>query len=134
MTVYALDTNTLTFLLKEDEKVNKNADKATNEGHELILPPIVDYEVQKGLLAKWMTKKLQEYLDFRQHIPIGVFDDGVWQKAAHVYASLNNKGINIDDVDILIGAYCLVNNYTLVTNNTRHFQHIDGLKHVDWKN
>ena len=60
MKVYALDTNTLTFLLKEDNNVTENADIATNNGHELVIPPIVDYEIQRGLLAKRMIKKLNQ--------------------------------------------------------------------------
>jgi tRNA(fMet)-specific endonuclease VapC len=39
----------------------------------------------------------------------------------------------IGDADILIAAYCLVNDYTLVTNNTNDFNRIDGLKLVNWK-
>jgi predicted nucleic acid-binding protein len=39
MTIYALDTNIVIFLLKEDETVNKNLDIATKNGHELIIPP-----------------------------------------------------------------------------------------------
>jgi predicted nucleic acid-binding protein len=133
MTVYALDTNILSFLLKEDERVNNNADVATRNGHELIIPPIADYEVQRGLLAKRMTKKLHQYLEFRQSLCVGTFDEDVWQKAAHIYASLIQQGNPIDDADILIAAFCLVNDCTLVTNNKRHFQNINDLKFVDWK-
>ena len=101
MKVYALDTNILSFLLKEDERVNDNADVATRNGHELIIPPIVDYEVQRGLLAKQMTKKLNQYLEFRQSVSVGVFDEDVWQKAAYIYTSLIQQGKPIDDPDIL---------------------------------
>ncbi|MDR1992362.1 MAG: PIN domain-containing protein [Nitrososphaerota archaeon] len=133
MTTFALDTNIVIFLLKEDETVNNNLDRATRSGHELIIPPIVDYEVKRGFLAKRMSRKMSEYIDFCQSVSVGVFDEAVWQKAAHVFATLYQQGIVVDDADVLIAAYCLVNEYTLVTNNKRHFENIDGLKYVDWK-
>lgn len=37
------------------------------------------------------------------------------------------------DSDILIAAYCIVNDYTLVTDNTSDFERIEGLKFVNWK-
>ena len=133
MTVYALDTNIVTLLLKNDETVIDNASNATNDGHELVIPPIVDYEVRRGLLAKGMDKKLREYLVFRQSVSTGVINEAVWLKAADIYAKLNQSGKNIDDADILIASFCIVNDYTLVTNNTRHFSWIDGLVITDWK-
>ena len=102
-------------------------------GHELIIPPIVDYEVKRGFIAKRMGRKMSEYIDFCQSVSVGVFDEAVWQKAAYVFAVLYQRGIVVDDADVLIAAYCLVNEYTLVTNNKRHFENIDGLKYVDWK-
>jgi len=133
MTVYALDTNIVTLLLKKDEIVIFNADNATNDGHELVIPPIVDYEIRRGLLAKRMDKKLREYLVFRQSVSTGVINEAVWLKAADIYAKLNQNGKNIDDADILIASFCIVNDCTLVTNNTRHFGWIDGITLIDWK-
>lgn len=130
---YALDTNTLSFLLRNDESVLKNAYNATNNGHELVIPRMVDYEIQRGLLAKRMYKKLREYTNFCQNIEIGAIDDDVWDKAVEIYVALVQRGKIIEDADILISAYCLVNDCVLVTNNTRHFENIDGLDFVDWK-
>jgi len=130
---YALDTNTLTYFLKKDQNVIRQADEATSGGDTLTLPPVVDYEVQRGLLAKRMATQLEKFLTFRQTIPIGVFDEEVWVKAAYIYAALRQQGKLIDDADILIASFCLVNDCVLVTHNTRHFENIDGLKVVDWK-
>ena len=130
--IYALDTNTVTFILKEDEGVKSNADIALDKGHKIVLPRIVDYEVQRGLLAKSMDKKLREYLIFRRTISIGVISEKVWQKAAHVYAALIQKGKPIGDGDTIIAAFCLVNDCVLVTNDT-DFTQVDGLQLVNWK-
>ena len=56
----------------------------------------------------------------------------VYEKATEIYIALKQKGQLIGDADILIAAYCLVNGYTLVTNNTNDFDRIDGLRIVNW--
>ena len=53
-------------------------------------------------------------------------------KAAEIYADLRAAGQLIEDADILIAAIALVNNLTLVTNNTSHFSRIAGLQLEDW--
>jgi len=130
--IYVLDTNTVTFILKGDAEVKHNADIALDKGHSLILPQIVDYEVLRGLLAKRMDKKLREYLSFRQIVSIGVISAEVWQKAAQIFAILSQKGKPIGDGDILVAAFCLVNNCILITNDT-DFNRVDSLQIVNWK-
>jgi len=39
---------------------------------------------------------------------------------------------NTEDADIFIAAFCIHNNYTLVTDNTRHFQGIPELRLANW--
>lgn len=53
---------------------------------------------------------------------------------ASVKASLAGKGKVVDDFDLLIGSTALVLNYTLVTNNQKHFAKIPGLKTENWSN
>jgi len=38
----------------------------------------------------------------------------------------------IEDADLLIAAQSLNRGYTLVTNNLKHFEGIDGLKLINW--
>ena len=130
--IYALDTNILTYLLKGNQSVIRNADSVTNDGNLLILPPIVDYELLRGLLARRMEKKLRQYLVFRQTVTVRAFDEDVWTKAAHIYAALRRRGKPVGDADILIAAFCIVNQCVLVTNNENHFAGIDGLDVTNW--
>jgi len=48
---------------------------------------------------------------------------------------LEERGLPVGnkDADIFIAAHCIVNDYTLVTDNTGDFERIDGLKFVNWK-
>jgi tRNA(fMet)-specific endonuclease VapC len=38
----------------------------------------------------------------------------------------------VDDFDLLIGCTALTLNYSMVTNNIKHYQKIPGLKVVNW--
>jgi len=131
--IYALDSNIVSYMLKEDADVIAHYRQMFDDGGDFVIPPIVFYEVQRGLLAKKLNKKLARFNTLCQKIKQEEFDMSVWRKAAQIYASLSQQGNPIDDADIFIAAFCLVNGYTLVTNNTRHFEHIDGLRFVNWK-
>ena len=49
-----------------------------------------------------------------------------------VKLALDKKGERIEDFDLLIAATALSLNYTLVTNNTKHYQRIQGLQLENW--
>jgi tRNA(fMet)-specific endonuclease VapC len=49
-----------------------------------------------------------------------------------VKMALDKKGERIEDFDLLIAATALSLNYTLVTNNTKHYKRIDGLQLENW--
>ena len=58
--------------------------------------------------------------------------DGYWFDATKVYAELYNRRLTVGENDIQIAAFCLYNNYTLVTNNADDFINVTGLQLVDW--
>jgi len=130
---YALDSNIVSYILKEDAKVIAQYRQALKDGCEMVIPPIVFYEVQRGLLAKKLSKFLAVFDKLYQGASHTEFDKRTWEKGAQISASLFQQGKPIEDADILIAAYCIVNDFTLVTNNTRHFERVDGLKIVNWK-
>jgi predicted nucleic acid-binding protein len=63
---------------------------------------------------------------------IDSIDREILGTASIIFSNLQKKGITIEDNDILIGAYCLCHDLTLVTNNERHFKHISNLKIANW--
>jgi len=132
--IYALDSNIVSYILKDDAKVIALYRKALSEGDDIVIPPIVFYEVQRGLLAANLSKRLTKFDVFCRKTRQPGFHPSVWRKASQIYATLYRQRNLIDDADIFIAAYCLVNDFTLVTNNTRHFDRIDGLRLVNWKN
>ena len=47
-------------------------------------------------------------------------------------AKLKKSGTQIGEMDLLIGCQALALGATLVTNNTREFERIEGLKLENW--
>lgn len=47
-------------------------------------------------------------------------------------ARLFNAGRPLPDFDLLIGATAIHHDLTLVTNNTKHFQRLEGIRLEDW--
>jgi predicted nucleic acid-binding protein len=93
----------------------------------------VSYEVKRWLLANDMKKKLAKFNDLCYELAEFEFDKAVWQKSIQIYVELSRRGELIDDADIFIAAFCIVNAITLVTNNTNHFKRVSDLKFVNWK-
>ena len=65
-------------------------------------------------------------------IPILDFD---WLAAEHfgdIFADLERRGLRIGERDMLIAAHARSLGYTLITNNTREFERIEGLIIADW--
>jgi predicted nucleic acid-binding protein len=47
-------------------------------------------------------------------------------------AKPERSGTPLDDFDLILAACAMTNNLVLVTNNTKHFKRIEGLKITDW--
>jgi len=100
---------------------------------EIVIPPIVYYEVKRGLLYKKAYKQLEEFKEFcNSLVLIDNINFETIEKASELYDSLRNGGQIIDECDIFIAAFCLVEHYTLVTNNTKHFEKIKDLDLENW--
>jgi tRNA(fMet)-specific endonuclease VapC len=58
------------------------------------------------------------------------------KKAATIFGKIKNTnkitGKTIEDMDVMVASICIANDLILVTNNTKHFEHIIELKIEDW--
>ena len=129
---FALDTNIISYMLKRDNNVCEKYLAESDNGHECIIPPVAYYEIRRGLLAINATAKTREFEILCQEFGVGEMNTSAWDKAAQLYAERRRNGRQIEDADLFIAAFCIVNGYTLVTHNIRHFDGIDGLTIVDW--
>jgi predicted nucleic acid-binding protein len=129
---FGLDACTLSFAMKDNPVVKQNLNNAEQNGNDIVIPPIAYYEVKRGFMAINATKRMSDFVKICKDYPVGQMDHSILEEAANIYAEIKPKGINIDDNDIYIAAYCKVHGLTLITNNTRHFGNISGLALADW--
>jgi len=132
MSGYAVDTNIISFLLRGDRQVQKRIYKEANQGVGVIIPPIAYYEIKRGLIDSNATTKLDAFERLCGILGVNVMDKKTLDTAANIYATLKKEGRLIEDSDILIGASCIAHGYILITDNTRHFDRIDGLQIENW--
>ena len=130
--IYALDANAIIHVINREAVVVQRFNKAVIDNIPLVIPSVVDYEVSRGFYHTPNPRKEAVYNSMRQNCPVVEVDAPIWDNAAQLWAELRKRGVTIGDADILIASFCLVNGYTLVTNNTKHFTGITGLNLEDW--
>jgi len=129
---YALDTNTIINYLRGDPNVRHRFRDLQIQGNDFIIPKVADYEIRRGFRIRSAPSKRAAYEILTEELNILELDTAVWEKAEEIYAELYKKHYTVGEMDILIAASCLVNDYTLVTTNIKDFENIDGLDIIDW--
>ena len=130
MTGFLLDTSICVFLFRGKH----NVDVKLNEiGHDkCFITDGVLAELRYGAYKSNRTtenlKMIDEFIDKVHVIP---FCNSI-DEYAREKARLSKAGQMIEDFDLLIGCAAKTASLTLVTNNVKHFNHIQGLKVEDW--
>ena len=65
-------------------------------------------------------------------IEILPFDTGAAEGYGEIRAELERKGIPIGPLDMMIAGHAKSLGYTVVTNNIKEFDRIDGLRLENW--
>lgn len=133
MIFYALDTNIISYFLKNDMSVVQRINEERGNQNKIIIPPIAYFEVQNWLMKNNSKLKITSFKKMYSEEGIGILDKDIFDIATAEKIKLQAKGLNIEDSDLWIAAYCLKHELTLVTNNIKHFEHIPNLNMVNWK-
>ena len=129
---YALDTNIIIHLLNHTPAVLARRDMAVERGIQFVIPPYVNFEIRRGFRYVSAPAKERSYKRICTRYPVGEMNAESWELAAGLYADMRRDGRTVDDADLLIAAFCIIGGYTLVTNNTKHFDDIDRLQLENW--
>jgi tRNA(fMet)-specific endonuclease VapC len=126
-------TDVLSFYLKQDPQIVRSVNKYLDLFDQLNISLVTYYEIIGGLKFKKARRQLKLFEDFvRNHRVIGVTKKSALISGG-IYASLRQRGVLMDASDTLIAGTAIEHNLSLVTNNKRHFDLIDGLKTDNWK-
>lgn len=133
MTGYLLDTNICIFLLRGKYDVDKKIDSVGLEN--CAISEITVAELKYGAtLGKKMNiqsrnQNLDEFLNNIKILPMYDAIDLYTEEKSRL--RLNGTPAD-DDFDLLIGCTSIVNNLTLVTDNTDDFKRIKDIKMENW--
>ena len=129
---YLIDTDTIIFALRGDSNVLAKFEE--NKNLPISISMITYAELVFGAKRSQNEQKnMIKVNHIRDIYPIEELNEGVMEVFADVKAKMFDKGIRIEDMDLLIAATAIYNELTLVTNNTKHFENIPNLKIENWK-
>jgi len=128
---YLIDTDIIIYSLKNNHTVNNNFGK--NRAHPKSLSVITYGELIYGAhKSRNKEKNLAKVRRVSELFPIIDLSPSIMNTFGEIKVILENTGIIIDDIDLLIASKALVHNLVLVTNNEKHFSRINGLEIENW--
>jgi len=132
--MYLLDTNILSEMIKRQPNSHVLSRLGSKPAHTLFTSSICIMELRFGSalredFEKFWQKIAKEIISKVNIIPIGEKEA---LRAGDILADLRKSGQTIGLEDVLIAASAIVNHYTVVTANVRHFSKIRGLEVENW--
>lgn len=128
---YLIDTNIIIYRLKNLGNVNANFLK--NKDKHMSLSVISYGELVFGAKkSKAVEKNMETVNAIKSIFPLLEITSEIMNIFGEIKAYTQKIGKTIDDMDLLIAATAITNNFTLVTHNTKHFKNIPNLKVEDW--
>ena len=125
-----LDTNIVIAYLNGNHNI---ADKFKRYLPDVAISTIVLGELMYGAKASQRrTKNLERLQELMKIVDIVSFDEACAETYSDIRLSLRKKGRPTGEVDVIIAAIAIANDAVLVTDNTKHFTHIDKLRLENW--
>jgi len=130
--MYILDTNICIYIIKRKfetilEKIRENKFLG------ISISSITLAELEHGVANSiYPEKNSIALLEFLSEINVVLFDELAAKEYGVVKTDLKRRNCIIGPLDTLIAAHAKSLNLTLVTNNTREFSRVQGLKLEDW--
>jgi len=129
--MYLLDTDTLSYFLRGNPRVIENF--KMHQGCSKALSVITYGELVFGCRkSQHGIENLAKIKRLVENYPILDVTRPIMDCYGEVKAVLTKLGTPLDAFDLLIGCTALTMNYSVVTNNVKHYQKIPGLKVVNW--
>ena len=129
--MWMLDTDTCSYILREySPNVLARLDAVPRSS--VAISAIVAAELRFGaerVKSRRLIAMVDAWLDL---FAVEAWDDDAARAYAKVRTALEVKGKPIGNLDLLIAAHAVSRRAKLVTNNTRHFAQVPGLKIENW--
>ncbi len=129
--MYLIDTDTLIYALKGDQRVLGHFQETAEEPKALS---VITYgELLYGAMKSQRRREnLAKVRRLQEIFPIVEATNAIMETYAAVKADVESRGKPLDDFDLVIAATAISLGYRLVTNNERHFGRIKELRLENW--
>lgn len=128
---YLIGTNIIIYRLKNLGNVNANF--LRNKDKHMSLSVVSYGELVFGAKkSKAVEKNMETVNAIKVIFPLIEITSEIMNTFGEIKAYTQKIGKTIDDMDLLIAATAITNDFTLVTHNTKHFENIPNLKIEDW--
>jgi tRNA(fMet)-specific endonuclease VapC len=129
--MYVLDTNTLIYYFKGQGQVAQNL--ASISAQDIRISTIVLFELQVGIAKSTSPeKRTQQLRQLLSRVNLVSFDQNAALAAGMIRAQLEQQGMPIGSLDVLIAGTAVALQATLVTRNVKEFARVPGLAIADW--
>ncbi len=130
MARYLLDADTVSYALRGQGQVAARI--LEHAPSEICISAITLAELRFGAEAKKSQRLRRAIRSFVRDVAVVAFDDAAAERFAEVAVDLATSGTPIGVFDTLVAAQALALGLVVVTNNTRHFGRVAGLKVENW--
>lgn len=130
MTLYMLDTNTVSYLIKG--RLEKEHRFKVNSISDFCVSAITEGELLFGVMRRQGADRLELLVrQFLRRIEVLPFDSDTAGRFALLRVEMERRGKALTALDMLIAAHALAVDAVLVTSD-RAFSHVPGLKIENW--
>lgn len=129
--MFLLDTDTIIYSLRGNLSVKKALEAHLRDPLGISVVTLMElyYGAYKSRKIVANLARIRAIENAFEVIPIS-------REAAHTFgelkATLEKQGASLDDFDLILAGCSLAHNFTLVTNNVKHFGRIAGLRLENW--
>jgi tRNA(fMet)-specific endonuclease VapC len=132
MALYMLDTDISSYIMKRSHNAVLKRLQKVSVG-DICISVITKCELTFGVEVSPRRQNDQAALDeYLRHVEILDYPDEAALHYAQIRADLRLRGTMIGAHDLFIAAHARCLRLTLVTNNTREFRRVQGLKIENW--
>jgi tRNA(fMet)-specific endonuclease VapC len=132
--MYLFDTDIITNVLKKTPSINLLSKLSALSRQKQFISTITITEIVYGAMksnrAEFHLTNLEKIL--LPAVNIAVFDSKAAYVCGRLRADLEKKGTPLDLADLEIAAIAISRDFTLVTDDTRHFDRIEELRLENW--
>ena len=129
--IYLLDTNICIYVINHKPQQVFERFKQYKLG-QLVISSITASELAFGVEKSGSERNKQALNKFLSPLEILPYDEHAIWHYAKLRQDLQSTGKPIGSLDMLIAAHALALDVVLVTNNTKEFERIGGLKLENW--